>query len=103
MDFGLVKKVIRLLKAKKKLADVVEIEIESKRIDDLIKKYNYKVYISSIPKRLITPFSIHLYQPLKIKSPIFVQTISIDYQLVDKKIDHLIKMMKWLAPLIHIL
>lgn len=58
------KKVIRLFGVNKILPSIVEIEKKSQEIEDFVKKCNYKVRISSILKRLITPPFITFYQRL---------------------------------------
>ncbi len=98
MDFDdLLKKAMRLLGAKKKLASMVQVEKESQGVEDLVEKCNHRTCISSTPKRIITPPSVPNYQPLNFSVATPVQTTSADYQFVDRKIDHLTEMMKGLA------
>lgn len=53
----LFKKVIGLLKVKKKLTSIVQIEKKSQGVEDLIEKCNHKTCISSISSCIITlPF-----------------------------------------------
>lgn len=54
MNFdGLLKKTTKLLVAKKKLANLVQIEKKSQKMKNLIEKYNYKTCISSTPNHLL--------------------------------------------------
>ena len=56
MDFeDLLKKVIGLLEAKKKLASMVQVEKKSQGVEDLIEKCNQRTCISSTLKCLIIP------------------------------------------------
>lgn len=92
----LLKKAIKFLKAKKKLIDLVWINKKSNRIEDLVDKCEKKTQIGSV----INYFTFLLesaFQP-----PVFIPIITIyfgttDSQLVDRKIDQLIKMMQVLA------
>lgn len=49
---------MRLLKAKKKLASMIQVKKKSQRAEDFIKKCNHKTLINSTPKRVITSLSI---------------------------------------------
>ncbi len=63
IDFDdLLKKVMGLLGAKKKLASMVQVEKESQGIEDLVEKCNQRTRISSTPN--VTPPSVPTYQPL---------------------------------------
>lgn len=73
---------------------MVEIEEESQKVEDFIKKYNYKACISSIPNRLIMLPSILAYQPLNFLVVISVQINNLNYQSIDKKIDEFSEMIK---------
>lgn len=65
MDFDdLLKKAIGLLRAKKKLASLVQVEKGSQKVEDLVEKYNCKTRISLMPNRLLTQPPISIYQPL---------------------------------------
>lgn len=48
----LLKKVIGLLEAKKKLSSLVNIKKEGQEIENFIEKFNYKTCISFTPNRL---------------------------------------------------
>lgn len=101
MDFDdLLKKAMKLLGAKKKLASVVQVEKKGQRVEDLIEKCNYKTRISSTPNCLITPSSVPTYPPFNFPAASLPQTTSADYRPVDKKIDHLTEMMKGLTLLV---
>lgn len=61
IDFdNLLKKTMRLLGAKKKLANMVQVEKNSQGVEDLVKKCNYKTRISSTSNRVITLSSTDL-------------------------------------------
>ncbi len=97
-DFDdLLKKAMRLLGAKKKLARIVQVEKNSQEVEDLVEKCNYKTQISSTPNRLNTQPPIPYYQPPILSAPPSVQTIGADYRPVSKKIDNLTEMMKGLT------
>lgn len=54
MDFDyLLKKVMGLLEAEKKLASMVQVEKKSQGVEDLIEIYNQRTCISSTPNRFI--------------------------------------------------
>lgn len=92
----LLKKAMRLLIAKKKFVSLVHIETKRQEIEDLIIKYDYKFCISSNLRSFNISLLVPIYQPTNF-SATFVQISVIDYQLVDKKKDHLIKMIQLLA------
>lgn len=64
--------------------------------------YKYKGHISSTPNYFIKLSSILPYLPSKFLATTLIQTTSINYLLVDKKIDHFIEMIKSLALLVQI-
>ncbi len=104
MDFDdLLKKAMRLLGAKKKLASIVQVEKKSQEVEDLVKKCDYKTHISSTPNRLLKQPPIPTYQLLIFLAPTSVQISGADYRPLDKKIDHLTEMMKGLALLVQTL
>ena len=98
IDFDhLLKKAMALLGAKKKLASLVQVEKRSQEVEDLVEKCDYKTRISSIPNRRFMQSPISIFQPPIRPTHTPVQIGSADYQPVDKKIDHLTKIMKVLA------
>ena len=88
---------IGLLMAEKKLANLVYVEKKSQRIEDLIIKYDYKFWLSSNLSPIVMISLISVYYQLNFPSPPFVQISGRNYQSIDKKIDHLTKMIKDLA------
>ncbi len=98
IDFSdLLKKAMRLLGAKKKLASIVKVEKKSQEVKDLVEKCDYKTHISSTPNRLLTQSPIPTHQPLIFPAPTSVHTSGVDYRPLNKKIDHLTEMMNDLA------
>lgn len=93
----LLKKVMRLLEAKKKLASLVYIEKKGQKVENLIETYNNKTHISSTPNRLFIFPSMLTHQPPIFPAIASFQANSTDYWPVNKKIDQLIEMMKGLA------
>ena len=80
MEFeNLLKKAIGLLMAKKKLASLVHVEKKSRRVEDLIVKYDYKSHIVCNPSYFIMPPSIPAYHPPNFPSPPSVQISGTDY------------------------
>ena len=75
-----------LLRAKKKLASIVQVEKEGQEVEDLVEKCDYKTRISSAPNYFIIPPSVPTYQPLNFPATSSVQTSGAYYQLVDKKL-----------------
>ena len=101
MDFNdLLKKAMRLLGAKKKLASIVQFEKKSQEVEDLVKKYDYKTHISSTPNRPLTQPPIPTYQVFILPAPTSVQISGADYRPLEKMIDHLTEIMKGLALLV---
>ena len=94
---NLLMKAMGLLEAKEKLASLVQVEKSIQEIEDLVEKCDYKTRISSTPNRPFMQSLINTFQPLISPTHTLVQTGSADYRPVDKKIDHLIEMMKGLA------
>lgn len=79
MDFNdPLKKIIRLLIALKKLTGIVQIEKKDWRIENFIKKYNYKNQISSVLNCFITPTFIPIYQLYNFLTTFFAQISKID-------------------------
>ena len=104
MDFdNLLKKAMGLLRAKKKRASVVQVEKKGQEIENLVEKCNYKTRISFTTNCLIMPSSIPTYPPLNFSTTSLAQINGTNYQLVDKKINHFIEMMKGLAFLVRTL
>lgn len=68
-----------------------------------MEKYNYRTYISSRPKRVIRLPLVSMNLPSKFHAALLVQITSMDYRPVDRKIDHLIEMIKGLAFLVRTL
>lgn len=56
-----------LLRAKKILASMAEVEKESQGVEDLIEKYNHKIRINFILNRFIMPIFITAYQSLNFR------------------------------------
>ncbi len=80
IDFDdLSKKTIGLLKAKKKLASLVQVEKKSQEVEDLVEKCDYKTRISSTPYRLFMRSPIPTFQPPILPTYTPVQTGSADY------------------------
>lgn len=61
------------------------------KIEDLIKKYNHKTRISFISYLSDILPSVSIYHFSNFLAITFVQISVMDYQLVNKKIDHFIK------------
>ena len=98
IDFDdLFKKTVRLLIAKKMLANLVHVEKESEKVEDLVIKYDYKSRISSNPSSFVIPLLTSAYHPSYFPSPLSVQTNGTNYRPVDKKIHHLTEMMNSLV------
>ena len=75
----MLKKNMRLLGAKKKLANIVQVEKEEQEVENLVKKCNYKNRISYTSNCLIIPFSEPIYPPLNSPAVFLVQTTSANY------------------------
>lgn len=80
---NLSKKAMRLLRAKKKLANFVYIEKKSQKVEYLIIKYNQKSYIGSNLDFFVTPPSIPTYYPPGFLSTLFIQMSGTDYWPID--------------------
>lgn len=79
MDFkNLLKKSIRLLRAKIKLVNMVKVEKKSQGIEDFVKKCNFKARICSISNLFILLPSILVYQPLNFLTAISNQISDMD-------------------------
>lgn len=76
---NLLKKAMRLLMSKKKSASLVQVEKESQRVEDLIKKCDYKTHISFTQNHLVPPPLIPIYQPPSFEATTFVQMNGADY------------------------
>lgn len=98
-----IKKVMGLLWAKKKLANVVYVENKRQKVKDLVEKYNYKTRINSILNYFIILSFILTYPLFKFLASSLVQINDINYWLVYKKIHHFMEMMKDLALLVYFL
>ena len=98
MDFDdLVKKAMRLLGAKEKLASLVQVEKKSQEVENQVENCDYKTRISSTPNSLFMQSPIPIFQPLISSTHTLVQTGSANSRPVDKKIDHLTEIMNGLA------
>lgn len=60
------------LVTKKKLASLVWIEKKSQRVENLVKKYNHKTYISFTPNFLVASSSILIYYSSNFLATTFV-------------------------------
>lgn len=80
MNFeDLLKKVIDLLVAKKKLACLVQVEKKDQKVEHLVEKCDSKTYVSFTPNLLIAPLLVPNYHPPNFSATIFVQTSGSDY------------------------
>lgn len=86
--------------AKKKLASLVQIKKKSQKIKNFIKKCNYKTYVSFTSNFFVILFLILTYHFFNFLVTTFISINNMDYQIVDKKIDYLIKIIKSLAFLV---
>lgn len=101
MDFeDLLKKAMRFLMAKKKLVSLVHVKKESQGAEDLVVKSDYKSWIGFNPSSFMTPSPVLTYHLPNFQFATSVQMSDADYQPVEKKIDHLTKMMRGLALLV---
>lgn len=80
MNFdNLLEKAIRLLRAKEKLAHMIQVEKKNYGVKNLVKKCNHRTCISSTPNCIIAPPFVLTYQPFNFPAATFVQITSLDY------------------------
>lgn len=80
IDFeDLLKKTMGLMIAKKKLASLIEVEKKSQKVENFVKKYDYKTRVSFTPNLLVAPPLILIYHFLNFLTTTSIQTSSTDY------------------------